>query len=285
MASTVWKGQLNFGFVSMPVKFTTAAKAEAVHFNQLHECRKSKPLHGAPLHGASAKPAAPLPEHSRCKQKMVCEAEGRDLERNDIVKGYEYEKDKYVVLTAGEISAIEPATSDSMDVMEFVKAGEVDPVFFESAYHLAPEVGGERAYALLYATMRATRMAAVTKIAMHGREHVAILRPGQRGIILQTLYYHDEVRMIQEFRTDCDLAQGNEIAMAAQLVKQMAAPWMPHKYSDGYRAKLKQLVEAKISGKPMAKEPKNGRKSTAAVIDISQALKLSMKRARKVNRG
>lgn len=287
MASTVWKGQLNFGFVSMPVKFTAAAVKESISFNQLHECAAS-----AQKSGAQAGPAVQLPKHSRCKQKMYCEAEGKDLDRGEIVKGYEYEKDKYVTLTDEEIKAIQPETAESIDVLEFVHAGDVDPAFFESAYHLAPEVGGERAYALLYETMRKTRMVAVTKIALHQREHVAILRAGKRGIMLQTLYYHDEVRAIQEFRTDCGLVKPAEIAMARQLVKKMTAAWQPQKYLDGYRAKLQQLVEAKAE-KPLQHRGtegaeastgdavKSGRKSPANVIDITEALKLSMKRAKK----
>lgn len=258
MASTVWKGQLNFGFVSMPVKFTSGAVKESISFNQLHKG-----------------------DNSRLKQIMHCAAENKPVDRSEIVKGYEYEKDKYVTLTTEEIEAIAPETAESMDVLEFVNAADVDPVFFESAYHLAPEVGGERAYALLYQTMRKTRMVAVTKIAMHQREHVAILRPGARGIILQTLFYHDEVRAIQEFRTDCDLVKGTEVAMASQLAREMAADWQPEKYSDTYRAKLKQLVEAKVSGKPLESAAKNGRKSPSNVVDISEALKLSMKQARR----
>jgi DNA end-binding protein Ku len=120
---------------------------------------------------------------------------------------------------------------------------------------------------------------------MHQREHVAILRPGERGIILQTLYYHDEVRMIQEFRTDCGLVKPAEVTMARELVKQMTVPWMPHKYSDGYRGKLKQLVESKISGKPLENAAKNARKSPSNVIDITDALKRSMKQARQKKHG
>jgi DNA end-binding protein Ku len=285
MASTVWKGQLNFGFVSMPVKFTAAAVKQSISFNQLHECKQaalgnqqSDAQAGAPAVQIQSNSA--LPEHSRCKQKMFCEAEGKELQRADIVKGYEHEPGKYVTLTDAEIKEIQPDTAESMDVLEFVDAGDVDPAFFESSYHLAPEVGGERAYALLYATMLKTRMVAVTKLAMHQREHVAILRPGARGIILQTLYYHDEVRAIQEFRTDCGLVKPAEVAMARELVKRMSATWQPEKYSDGYRAKLKQLVETKISGKPLEKAAQNPRKSPSNVIDIQEALKRSMKQAR-----
>jgi DNA end-binding protein Ku len=288
MASTVWKGQLNFGFVSMPVKFTSAAVKQSISFNQVHECKqsaKSKQI-GEPGHREIGKSGqqedrGPM-QWARCKQKMYCEAEGKDLARADIVKGYEYEDGKYVTLTEAEIKAVQPDTAESMDVLEFVHAGEVDPAFFEGSYHLAPEVGGERAYALLYAAMLKTRMVAVTKLAMHQREHVAILRPGARGIVLQTLYYHDEVRMIQEFRTDCGLVKPAEVAMARELVKRMTADWKPEKYSDGYRAKLKELVDSKISGKALESAAKNGRKAAPSnVVDITEALKRSMKQARK----
>jgi DNA end-binding protein Ku len=259
MASTVWKGQLSFGFVSMPVKFSSAARAESVSFNQLHRH-----------------------DHSRVKQVLFCQLEDKAIPRSEIVKGYEYEKDKYIVMGEDEMAQLAPETAEAMEVLEFVKAAEVDPVYFENGYHLAPEKGGERAYALLLAVLRKTGMVAITKIAMHQREHVAVLRPGATasgaGIVLQTLFYHDEVRAA-EFRSDIELVKPADLEIACGLAGSMAAAWQPEKYKDSYRDKLAELVQAKAAGKSLEKGAKKGRKSQ--VIDIQEALRLSVEAAKK----
>lgn len=277
MASTVWTGQLTFGFVSLPVKFTSAARAQSVSFNQLHPCKQA-------AKAAGLKEAEPLPEHSRVGQSLTCKHEQRDVGRSELVKGYEYEKDKYVIVSDEEIRELAPATAETMEILEFVHEGEVDPIYFENSYHLAPDKGGERAYALLFAAMNKTGMVAVTKIAMHQREHVAVLRPGAtasggRGIVLQTLYYHDEVRAANEFKADLELVKPADLAMACDLAEGMAATWQPEKFRDSYRDKLAELVQAKAAGKSLEKAAKKGRKSQ--VVDIQEALRLSVAAAKK----
>jgi DNA end-binding protein Ku len=257
MASTVWKGLLNFGLLAMPVHFTTAASEKTIMFNQLHSKCKS-----------------------RLKQVMTCTVCNAPVEKAEMVKGHEHVTNEYVAVSADEISELKPETADCMEVLEFVHAQEMDPVFFEKSYHLAPDAGGEQAYALLFETMRKSGLVAVTKISMHQREHVAVLRPGARGIILQTLFYHDEVRGINEFRTDSSLVKSAEIAMAAKLAESMATTWNPLKYSDSYREKLAELIKAKIEGKTIAKGVKNGRKS-GTVPDLAQALKRSLQLVKK----
>ncbi len=256
MASTVWKGQLSFGFLSLPVKFTSAARAESVSFNQLHKS-----------------------DHSRVKQVIFCAEENKQIERSEIVKGYEYEKDKFVEITPEDLDKLTPDTSDNMEVLEFVKADELDPVYFEHAYHLAPEKGGERPYALLFKALRSSGMVAVTKIAMHQREHVAVLRPGVCGIILQTLFYHDEVRAVNEFRTDETLTRGKDVAMAVKLAQSMAAKWEPEKYRDAFRENIGQLVQSKVNGKSLENGQKKAKKSP--VVDIQEALRMSIEKASK----
>lgn len=257
MASTVWKGLLNLRLVSMPVTLTTAASEKNVVFNQLHsKCR------------------------SRLKQVMTCTACSVPVDKAETVKGHEHAKNTYVEVSAEEIKDLTPDTADCMEVLEFVHAEEMDPVFFEHSYHLSPDAGGEHAYALLFETLRKTGMVAVTKISMHNREHVAVLRPGSRGIILQTLFYHDEVREINEFRTDSALVKPAEVSMAAKLAQSMSTTWNPLKYSDSYREKLTELIKAKVEGKSVTKGGKSGRKSDA-VSDISQALKRSLQLVKK----
>src|SRR5579884_4062524 len=171
MASTVWKGHLTFGLVSFPIKLYSAARSESISFHQLHKA-----------------------DHSRIKQVIYCQAEDKPIPRSEIVKGYEYEKDRYVVIEDEEVKKVAPATAKVMEILEFVKAAEVDPIFFETSYYMAPDEAGERPYALLFEALRQSGRVGVAKIAMHNREHIVILRPGQNGALLHTMYYSHEIR-------------------------------------------------------------------------------------------
>src|SRR4051812_40772531 len=144
MASTVWKGHLTFGLVSLPVKLFSAARAETVGFNQLHNS-----------------------DHSRIRQVVYCAAEDKPIPRSEIVKGYEYEKDKYVVVDDDDIKKVTPHTARTMEILEFVQSAQVDPIYFESSYYMAPDEAGEKPYALLFEALRRTGFVALAKVAMH----------------------------------------------------------------------------------------------------------------------
>ena len=255
MASTVWKGHLTFGLVSFPVKLFTAARSETISFNQLHKT-----------------------DHSRIKQVIYCQAEDHAIPRSEIVKGYEYEKDRYVVVDDEEIKKMAPSTAKVMEILEFVKSAEVDPIYFESSFYMAPDEAGQKPYALLFDTLKRTGYVGVAKIAMHNREHIVIFRPGAHGLMMHTMYYADEVRRVEEFRTDTSLVKDQELKLAEMLVESLAASFQPEKYHDSYRDNLKALIDAKIKGQevvtPPAAEP-------AKVIDIMQALKQSLAAAKK----
>jgi DNA end-binding protein Ku len=250
MASTVWKGHLTFGLVSLPVKLFTAARAETVSFNQLHKT-----------------------DHSRVKQKWVCAAEGVDVERGDMVKGYEYEKDRYVVVDDEDIKKMAPKSARVMEILEFVKAADVDPTYYEKSYYLAPEEAGEKPYALLFESLRRSGYVGLAKIAMHSREHIVVLRPSETGITLHTMYFEDEMRKTEAFRTDPSLVKDKELEMATMLVEALAAKFEPAKYKDNYRENLKAMIEAKIAGQEIVApaEPQQ-----VKVIDIMDALKASL---------
>ena len=256
MASTVWKGHLTFGLLSLPVKLYSAARAETVSFNQLHKS-----------------------DHSRVKQVLYCQVEDKPITRADIVKGYEYEKDKYVVVEDEEIKKVAPKTAKTMEVLEFVPSAEVDPIFFESSYYLAPDEAGEKPYALLFEALRKTGCVGVAKIAMHNREHIVILRPGEHGILLHTMYYRDEIRQVEEFRTDRSLVKDKELELAMTLVKSLEAAFEPEKYKDDYRENLKAMIQAKVEGKEIVETAPTQHK--APVIDILEALKMSLAQAKK----
>jgi len=256
MASTVWKGYLTFGLLSLPVKLYSAARAETVSFNQLHKA-----------------------DNSRVKQVLYCQVEDKPITRAEIVKGYEYEKDKYVVVEDEEVKKVAPKTAKTMEVLEFVQSSEVDPIFFESSYYLAPDEAGEKPYALLFEALRKTGCVGVAKIAMHNREHIVILRPGTQGILLHTMYYRDEIRQVAEFRTDRSLVKEKELELAMTLVQSLQAAFEPEKYKDEYRENLKAMIEAKVQGKEIVETAPTQHK--APVIDILEALKMSLAQAKK----
>lgn len=256
MASTVWKGYLTFGLLSLPVKLYSAARAETVSFNQLHKS-----------------------DHSRVKQVLYCQVEDKPITRADIVKGYEYEKDKYVVVDDEEIKKVAPKTAKTMEVLEFVQSADVDPIYFESSYYLAPDEAGEKPYALLFEALRKTGCVGVAKIAMHNREHIVILRPGPHGILLHTMYYRDEIRQVEEFRTDTSLVKEKELDLAMTLVKSLEGAFEPEKYKDDYRENLKAMIKAKVEGREVVETAPTVHK--APVIDIMEALKMSLAQAKK----
>jgi DNA end-binding protein Ku len=255
MASTVWKGHVTFGLVSFPVKLFTAARSETISFNQLHK-----------------------EDHSRVKQVLYCQAEDKPIARTDIVKGYEYEKGRWVVVDDEEIKRMAPPSARAMEILEFVKSSEVDPVYFESSYYMAPDEAGERPYALLYEALERTGYTGVAKITMHNREHIALFRPGSKGLMMHTMYYADEVRSVEEFRTDTSLVKEKELDLAKMLIESLAAGFQPEKYRDTYRDNLRAMIDAKIQGKEVVAPPEP---ETARVIDIMEALKQSLAIARK----
>lgn len=256
MASTVWKGYLTFGLLSLPVKLYSAARSETVSFNQLHKA-----------------------DNSRVKQVLYCQLEDKPIQRSDIVKGYEYEKDKYVVVEDEEIKKVAPKTAKTMEVLEFVQSADVDPIYYESSYYLAPDEAGEKPYALLFEALRKSGCVGVAKIAMHNREHIVILRPGPQGIMLHTMYYRDEIRQVDEFRTDTSLVKDKELDLAMMLVKSLEGPFEPEKYKDEYRENLKAMIQAKVEGKEVVEPAPAVHK--APVIDIMEALKASLAQAKK----
>src|SRR5713226_5460537 len=215
MASTVWKGHLTFGLVSFPVRLYSAARSEIISFNQLHKH-----------------------DGSRVKQVLYCQAEDKPIPRSEIVKGYEYEKDRYVVVEDEEIKKMAPPTAKVMEILEFVKATEVDPIYFESSFYMAPDDAGEKPYALLFGTLQRTGYVGVAKIAMHNREHIVIFRPGAHGLMMHTMYFAHEVRKVEEFRTDTSIVKDQEVKLAEMLVESLAASFQPEQYKDTYRENL-----------------------------------------------
>ena len=255
MASTVWKGHLTFGLVSFPVKLYSAARSESISFNQLHKA-----------------------DGSRVRQVLYCAAEDKPIPRTEIVKGYEYEKDRYVVIDEEDIKKVAPQTAKVMEIQEFVKSDAVDPIYLETSYYMAPDEAGEKPYALLFDALKKSGYMGIAKVTMHNREHVVILRPGANGVLLHTMYYNHEIRQVDEFRTDLSLVKEKELALAQSLVEALAAEFEPDKYKDSYRENLLQMIESKKEGRDVVATPEPRQEK---VVDILEALKASLAVAKK----
>jgi DNA end-binding protein Ku len=183
-----------------------------------------------------------------------------------------------VVIDDEDIKKVAPKTAKVMEILEFVKAEQVDPVYLESSYYVAPDEGGEKPYALLFQALRESKYYAVAKVAMHSREHIIVLRPGAKGILSHTMFYQDEIRQVEEFRTDTTLVKEKQLEMAKMLISSLEADFEPRKYRDEYRENLRIMIEAKIAGRSVVETPAA---HVAPVIDIMEALKKSLAEKRK----
>ena len=251
MASTVWKGHLTFGLISIPIQLYSAARSERLSFNQLHkEC------------------------HSRVKQPLFCPTCNRAVERKEIVKGYEYEKDQYVLVEPDELKKIQPASARTMEILEFVPLSEVDPLYYDASYVALPEEAGGKAYRLLVDTMEEAGYAAVAKLLMHQREYTVVVRPRSGGLTLHTMYYPNEVHQVPGYGAlNGSKIKADEKKLARQLLDSMATDFEPEKYKDEYQVKLNQLIQAKLEGQEVAAAPQA---QLAPVIDLMDALKKSL---------
>jgi DNA end-binding protein Ku len=252
MASTVWKGYISFGLVSVPVRLYAAAREQHVSFNQIHE-----------------------PCGSRIKQQTFCPVCDRVVERNELVKGYQVDRDAYVLVTGDELKTLEANSSEAMEIAQFVSLSEVDPIYFEASYYSAPEDPGKRAYGLLLQAMEKLNVAAIAKVTLHSREQIVLMRPYHQGIILHTLYFPAEVREISEYgKADNMTLQKPEMDLAEQFIRQLTAKFEPEQYKDEYQDRVLAMIETKRAGQIVAGQP--AKPKLAPVIDLMEALKKSI---------
>ena len=252
MASSVWKGYLTFGLISIPIRLFSAARGERIGLNQLHSVC-----------------------HTRIKMPLYCPHCERQVPRNEIVKGYEYDKDQYVLFEEKELEKIEPESARSMEILEFVRLDEIDPLYYESSYYVTPEDEGRKAYQLLLDAMEESGYAAIAKITMHQREHIVVIRPRANGMTLHTMFYNNEIREVAEYgqRTPAAEPKPAEKKLATQLIESLAAKFEPEKYKDRYAESMLAMIEAKRAGQEVAEVP---HAKMAPVIDLMEALKKSI---------
>ena len=252
MATAVWKGSLTFGLLAVPIRLFTAARSERLNLHQLHkEC------------------------HTRLKQPLYCPSCDRQVNRSEVVRGYEYEPGKYVVVSDDEIKRITPRSSKTMEIAAFVKQEEIDPIYFDSSYFVLPEKEHEKAYALLLKTLEDTQRVAIATVTMHQREYTVFIRPRKHGLTLHTMYFANEIRRVAGYgEIDKNIKlKPQEIKLAEQLVETLAADFKPEQYHDTFQEKLKELIAAKQKGKTVVEEQAPAR---APVIDMMEALKRSL---------
>ncbi|BDG04591.1 non-homologous end joining protein Ku [Anaeromyxobacter oryzae] len=246
-------GTISFGLVSIPVRLYAATQpAASVSFNLLH-----------------AKDGA------RLRQQYVCSKDGEKVERDDMVKGYEFAKDRYVTFSADELKALEELATQTIDIAEFVPAAEVDPVYFDRAYHLGPDRGGAKAYRLLAEALARSGKAALARYAARGKQYLVLIRPSSGRLVMQQLYYADEVRTPEEVPVDDAELKEPEIQLALKLIEQTASDaFHPERYEDSVKKRTLEAIERKVQGQEIQvaapAEPQG------QVIDLMEALKASL---------
>ena len=254
-ARSLSKGTLSFGLVTVPIQLYSASESSAaISFNMLHaKC------------------------NSRLKQQYICTKDGEIVPRSDTVKGYEFAKDQYVVFSEDELKSMAEEASRTIEITEFVPASKVDPIYFEGAYYLGPDKGGERAYALLAAAMRETRRSALAKWAARGKMYLVMVRAVEKGLVMQVLHYADEVRPISEVPIGDTTVKDAELKLAVQLVEQIAAEeFRPENYEDGVRKRYLEAIQRKVEGQEVKSAPTE--EQPAQIIDLMEALKASLAR-------
>jgi DNA end-binding protein Ku len=252
MAASVWKGTVSFGLVSVPIKLFVAARYSHISFHEVHrECGH------------------------RVQQQLYCPYDKRVVSRDEIVMGYEVDENKMVIVDREELKKLQPASSSSMEILQFVKLSDVDPIFFETSYFSVPEEAGRRGYTLLLKTMEEMNVAALAQVTMHQRERTVILRPYRGGLALHTLYYPNEIHNVAGYgKNNAANLKKPEIVLAEQFAKGLIAPFRPEKYHDQYQERVKKLIESKEKGTAAPKLEKTPR--LAPVVDLMTALKQSI---------
>lgn len=252
-ARAISSGTVSFGLVSIPVKLYSTGESKAgISFNMLHDkC------------------------HSRLKQQYICPKDNEIVPRDHTVKGYEFSKDQYVVFTEEELKALEEAASKAIEISEFVPASAVDPVYFDTAYYLGPDKGGDRAYRLLVEAMKQTGRCALARYAARGKGYLVLVRPFGKALVMQQLRYPDEVRSVGEVPIEDGDVKEPELKLATQFVGQLSTDtFHPEKYEDKVRKKIEALIQSKQQGNNITllspEEPK------AQIIDLMEALKASL---------
>jgi DNA end-binding protein Ku len=255
MPRPIWKGAITFGMISIPVKLFGATESKDLAFNTLHKACKS-----------------------RLKQKRWCPVDDREVFQDEVVRAYEYTKDQYIEITDEDIDSLPVPSKHTIELTSFVKSAQIDPVYFERSYYLEADQIGGKPYALLMRALKTKDVVALGKIALRNKESLCALRAGENALMLETLYYPDEIRTAELSSEPEVLVSPQELTMALSLVEMLEEPFDPKKYHDEYRVALLGMIEAKSSGQEVVATPEAPLPKT---VDLMAALKASLEAAKK----
>jgi len=249
---TLWKGAISFGLVNVPIKMYTATERKDIRFNYLHSACKTP-----------------------VQYKKFCPTCNLEVNQEEIVRGYEYEREKYVIIRDEDLESLPEQTTKTVDILDFVDLSEIDPVYFDKSYYLEPNPGGEKAYTLLKEAMRETEKIAVARVMIRSKSALACIRVFNDLLALETMFYPDEIRSAKSLSrgTKETALHANEISMAKSLIENLSGAFDPEKYTNEYRGKLMEVIQAKVAGEevsvPTAPE-------TGKVVDLMDALRASL---------
>jgi len=254
----MWSGAISFGLVNVPIKMFTAVSPKDIHFHQLHD-----------------------EDGVRIQQKRVCPVDGKEVSYDHIVKGYEISPGQYVRIEPKELEALDPKGAQTIDIESFVKLAEIDVLYYENSYYLAPDKGAAKPYSLLLKAMEDTGTVAIAKTVMRSKQHIVVLRPAGNALTLSTLYFHDEIVKTDAIESIPAEASVNEkeLAMARQLIESLSDEFKPEKYHDEYRERVEAMIQRKAEGQEIITQPAEA--EAPKVINLMEALEKSLAASRK----
>lgn len=254
----LWKGAITFGLISIPVRLYSAVQDRSLKFHLLHEA-----------------------DGGRIRYQRTCAKCGKEVTWDDIVKGYEYSKDHYVTFTEEEMEALGVDSIRAIDVVSFVPLSDIDPIYFNKPYYVAPEASGLKAYKLLADALQAEGQVGVAKVAIRDKEQLATIRLKDNVFVLETMHWPDEIREAEFEELDKHVnVRDNEVKMARQLIQQLTGEFNPSEFEDEYRVRLQELAEKKIEGQEITVSAET-EEEPAPVVDLMEALKASVAEAKR----
>jgi DNA end-binding protein Ku len=256
----IWKGSISFGLVNIPIALFPASRSEELKFRLLRK-----------------KDLSPV------NYRRVAEADGREVPWDQIVKGYEYEKGRFVVINEEDFKRVDIEATQTVDILSFVELDEVNPIFFHRPYYMEPQKGGDKAYVLLRDALRETGKIGIAKVVIKTRQHLAAVKPQEQGLMLELMHFSDEIHDVRDFKLPAAAQVGKkEMTMAKSLIASMTEKWKPEDYADEYRHALEKLIEDKVEhGDKAAPKSAEHKRKPSNVIDLVKVLEESLGRSGK----